>query len=194
MRDAVRVIALPVVSAMARDPSSLKGWLKTSALALNTDSKDKYKKLIISGKLGEELVESYQYVKSLPAMVPAGITVATREFADVKRLVVANPLGVMFSGTLSQLVVEERALSTIEAAEIATVIQLADTDVRLKFSMGIITVHIEEGEQLRFMPVDQYAEVDALCLLMLWHSGNSQVHSRLIALASDLVFLGRRLR
>ena len=167
----------------------------SSALPLNnSDSVEKYKELVISGQLGDELHKAYEHVNSLPTMVPAGIRVASRELSDVRRLVAANAQGVMFSGTLSQLVVEERALSATESAEIATVIQMADTDMQLKRLMGVITVISGRlGEQLRFMPVDKHAEVDALCLLMFWHSGNPQVHSQLIALASDLVFLGRRL-
>ena len=64
----------------------------------------------------------------------------------------------------------------------------ADTDAQLKSLLGVITVNIAEGEQLRFMRANKDAEVDALCLLMSLHS---QVHSRLIALAPDLVLLGR---
>ena len=67
----------------------------------------------------------------------------------------------------------------------------ADTDAQLKSLLGVIRVNIAEGEQLRFMRANKDAEVDALCLLMSWHSSNSQVHSQLIALASDLVLLGR---
>ena len=165
-------------------------------LPLNSaDSAAKFKELVFSGKLGEELGKAYKYVSSLPAMVPAGITVATREFADVKRLVVANPLGVMFSGTLSQLVFPEQVLHAVHPAEIACVIQAADTDVKLQNLLGIIFVHLVhffEGEPLRFMPVNKHAEVAALCLLMFWHSGDPMRHSRLWTLASDMVFLGCR--
>ena len=57
----------------------------------------------------------------------------------------------------------------------------------------MIVVNIEDGEQLRFNRANKDAEVDALCLLMYWNSTDQQVQSRLIALASDLVFHGRRL-
>ena len=177
---------------MAKEPSSLKGWLKFSALPLNTDSKDKYKQLIISGKLGEELVKAYQHVKSLPAMVPAGITCGIRKFADVQKLVADNEES-MFSGSLSQLSVDDRALATIDFGRIGHVIESADTDLQLKSILGVITINIPEGKQQPFMRANKDAEVDALCLLMFWHSSNSQVLERLIAVASDLVFVGRRL-
>ena len=174
-------------------PQSLKGWLKSSPLPLPIDSADKFKKLVISGNLGEELNKSYQYVTALETMQPAGITVATREFADVKKLIADNAEGVMFSGTLSQLRVDERALSTIDYGRIGYIIESADNDAQLKTMLGVIMVNIEEGEQLRFMRANKDAEVDALCLLMYWNSQNRQVQSRLIALASDLVFHARRL-
>ena len=168
-----------------------------SALPLIKDRADKYEKLIMSGKLGEELNKAYEYVGSLKAMVPAGITVATMELADVKKKLDDKQEGVMFSGTLSQLVVGERAqvidYNRIDVDRIGYVIRLAHTDVCLKSLLGFITVHIGEGEQLRVMRANE-GEVDALRLLMFWHSSNSQVLERLIAVASDLVFLGRRLR
>ena len=150
---------------MAKEPSSLKGWLKFSALPLNTDSKDKYKQLIISGKLGEELVKSYQHVKSLPAMVPAGITCGIRKFADVQKLVADNEES-MFSGSLSQLSVDDRALATIDFGRIGYVIESADTDAGLHSLLGAIEVAIKEGKKLRFVRVSNDAEVDALCLLI----------------------------
>jgi len=174
-------------------PQSLKGWLKATVLPLPTDSADKFKKLVISGNLGEELNKSYQYVTALQKMQPAGITVATREFADVKKLVSDNAEGVMFSGTLSQLRVDERALSTIDYGRIGYIIESAENDAQLKNMLGVIIVNIEDGEQLHFMRANKDAEVDALCLLMYWNSQNKEVQSRLIALASDLVFHGRRL-
>ena len=44
-----------------------------------------------------------------------------------------------------------------------------------------------------FKRANKDAEVDALCLLLFWNNTNSEIKSRLIAIASDLVFLGRRL-
>ena len=167
---------------------------RLSALQLNPDSANKFNKLMISGKFVEELYKAYEYVDSLvPAMVPAGITVHTMELVAVKKLLDDQPEGVLFSGTLSQLVLPAR-LRWFEEVQIVCVINLADTDEHLQNLLGIILVHIEdeEGEQLRFMPVDKQVEVAALCLLMFWHSGDPMRHSRLWTLASDLVFLGRR--
>lgn len=173
--------------------ASLRGWLKTTALPLPTDSADKFKKLVISGKLGEELRKAYKYVEELPKMEPAGITCATRELADLRKLIADNAEGAMFSGTLTQLCMGERALSTIDFGRIAYIIEAADTDFRLKSMMGVITVNIGEGEQLSFMRANKDAEADALCLLMFWNCSNSEITSRLVAIASDLVFLGRHL-
>ena len=69
----------------------------------------------------------------------------------------------------------------------------ADSDAQLKSLLGVIRVNIAEGEQLRFMRANKDAEVDALCLLLFWHSSNPSVHSRLIALA-DSRLISRPLR
>ena len=153
----------------------------------------KFKQLVISGKLGEELMAAYKYVGELPKMEPAGIMCATRELAEVRKLIAGNASGAMFSATLTQLCLEERALSTIDCGRIAYIIETADSDSRLKIMMGVITVNIGEGEQLSFMRANKDAEVDALCLLMYWNCSNSEITSRLVAIASDLVFLGRHL-
>ena len=164
-------------------------------LPLNSaDSFEKFKELTISGMLDDELKKAYEYVNSLPAMVPAGVTELGLSAADVKKLVDDNPEGFLFSGTLSDLVVDDRALSTIDYAGIGYVIESADTAMQLKSLLRVITVNVGEGEQRSFRRTNKDAEVDALCLLMFWHSSNSQVHSQLIALASDLVFFGSPLR
>ena len=112
-----------------------------SALPLNPDSADKFNKLMISGKLVEELDEAYEYVDSLPAMVPAGITVPKRELADVKKLLERKTEGVMFSGTLNQLDISQRAHSTIDYGRIGYIIAEAVTDARLKSLLGNIIVN-----------------------------------------------------
>ena len=94
---------------------SLKGWLRTTSLPLPTVSAwSKFKQLVISGKLGEELMAAYKYVGELPKMMPAGKTCAIRELAEVRKLIADNAEGAMFSATLSQLCLETRALSTID--------------------------------------------------------------------------------
>ena len=173
--------------------ASLKGWLKTTPLQLPTDSMKKFKQLVIASKLEEELMAAYKYVGELPKMEPAGRRCATRELAEVRKLVADDAEGAMFSATLTQLCLKERALSTIDCGRIAYIIQTGDSDSRLKSMMGVITVNIGEGEQLNFRRVDKDAEVDALCLLMYWNCSNSEITSRLDAIASDLVFLGRHL-
>ena len=50
------------------------------------------KKLVISGKLGEELMAAYKYVGELPNMEPAGIMCATRELAEVRKQSPPPPL------------------------------------------------------------------------------------------------------
>ena len=139
--------------------------MNSSSLPLNEDSADKYKKLIIAGKLHEELQKSYQLVKILPFMQPAGITVTRRQFTDVKQLVETNT-EVMFSGTLSQLDITQRALSTIDYGRIGYILKEADTDAQLKILLGNILVNIGEGEQSYFVRANKDAEVDSLCLLL----------------------------
>ena len=172
---------------------TLKGWLKTTALPLNTDLAAKYRKLVIANTVDLELGKAYQYVKGLSAMEPAGITTGIRELAEIKKLSAENADGIMFSGTITQLIVEERALPTIDFGRIAHIIETCATDAQLKSSLGNIIVNIEDGEQSRFMRANKDAEVDALCLFMYWHSGEPQIQTRLIAIASDLVFKGCRL-
>ena len=181
--------------AMPQDPQSLAGWIKTTPVKLPTDSVDKFKRLVISGNLSAEVHQAYKYVQSLPAMVPAGITVAARNFVDVQKLIGDNPEGIMFSGSLSQLSVEDRALSTIDYGRIGFIIESAATDAQLKSLMGVIMVNIAEGvkEASNLLRANKDAEVDALCLIMSWNSRNEQILKRLTAIAADLVFLGRRL-
>ena len=50
--------------------SAMQQKAPSSALPLNHESADKYKKLVNSGKVGEELNKAYEYVDSLPEMVP----------------------------------------------------------------------------------------------------------------------------
>ena len=91
-----------------------------SALPLEPDSVVKFNELMSSGKLVKELYKAYDYVDSLPAMVPAGVTeLCQLSAADVKKLADDNPEGVLLSGTLSQLVVDERALKTDKMDEAA---------------------------------------------------------------------------
>ena len=171
---------------------SLKGWRRSTTKTTPLPQQwGKFRHLVFSGKLSEELMAAYNYVRELPKMVPAGRRCATRELADVRKLIADDAEGAMFSATLTQLYLQERALSTIDCGRIAYIIETADTDERLRNMMGVITVNIGEGEQLSFIRANKDAEVDALCLLISWHSSNPQVHSQLIALASDLVLLGR---
>ena len=148
---------------------------------------------MISGKLGEELSKANKYVGELPQMQPAGMMCATRELAKVRKLIADNSEGVMFSGTLTQLSMDGRAISTIDFGRIAYIIETAKTDAQLKSMMGVITVNIVEGDQSSFKRANKDAEVDALCLIISWNSRNEQILKRLTAIAADLVFLGRRL-
>ena len=148
-------------------PQSLKGWLKASPLPLPTETIHKFKELVIAGKLGEELKKACKYVTELPKMEPAGMTCPTRELAEVRKLIADNAEGAMFSGSLSQLCLDERALSTIDFGRIAYIVETADSDSKLKSMMGVITVNIGEGEQLSFVRANKDAEVDALSVDVL---------------------------
>ena len=154
---------------------------------LNKDSADKYKELLISDRLGEELNQAYEHVKSLPEMRPFGITAVCWGMTAS----CSGYRGGAVSGTLSQLVERKRVLSTIDQEKIGYIIESADHDVALKRLLGMIKVDITEIRQRDFHRVDKDAEVDASCLLMFWHSSNSEVRSSLIDLASELVFQSR---
>ena len=100
----------------------------------------------------------------------------------------------MFSGALGQLSLADRALSTLDSGKIGHIIESASTDGHLKALIGTIIVNIDDSADFsNFKRVNKDAEVDALCLLMLWTSADSQATERMILLASDLVFHGRRL-
>ena len=153
---------------------------------LNKDSADKYKELLISDRLGEELNQAYEHVKSLPEMRPFGITAVCWGMTAS----CSGYRGGAVSGTLSQLVERKRVLSTIDQERIGYIIESADHDIALKNLLGVFKINVLEGEPPpNIVRLDKDAEVDALCLLIYWHSSNSQVHLRLIQLASDLVFL-----
>ena len=153
---------------------------------LHKDCADKYKELLISNRLGEELNRAYECVKSLPEMNPCGTTATCWAIG----LISYGYRATVYAGTLPQLVEGKRVRSTTDYDRIGYIIESADHDLALKSFLGVFKVNILEGEQRRsFVRVDKDAEVDALCLLIFWHSSNSEVHSRLIDHASDLVFL-----
>ena len=109
--------------------ASLKGWNRKSALTPPLPFEwSKFKQLVISGKLGEELKAAYKYVRELPKMEPAGRRCATRtrELAEIRQQIADNAEDVMFSATLTELCLQERALSTIDCGRIAYIIETAD--------------------------------------------------------------------
>ena len=104
----------------------------------------------------------------------------------------ANPEGVLFSGTLTSLCLPDRAVSAIDSGRIGYIIETATTPAQLKNLMGSITVNTD-GADSGFKRANKDAEVDALCLMMYWHK-NLEDHTKALKLiASDLVLQGRRL-
>ena len=171
----------------------LDGWLKTTGVTFDTGYADKFKKLVISNELAAELQRAYKYVADLNPMEPAGITVGTRSLDDVKKLIRDNSDGIMFSGSLSKLSLDDGALTTIDSGRIGYIIESAGTDSQLKCMMGVIIVNVDSASDQKFKRANKDAEVDALCLLMYWTSDDRQITEKLIQLASDLVFQGRHL-
>ena len=156
---------------------------------------DKFIELVFSGELESELQHAYEYLSSLPPMVPAGIASAIRTFDPVRQLITEHGDGITFSGTLTQLILDSRAVNTIDTGMIGYIIEYASTDSFLKKLIGTIIVNIDEGlhNGKAYYRVDSDAEVDALCLLMYWTRGCKASEERMISLASDLVFEGRRM-
>ena len=155
---------------------------------------DKFNELVFSGELESELQHAYEYLSSLPPMVPAGIASAIRTFDAVRQLITEHGDGITFSGTLAQLMLDSRAVSTIDTGMIGYILKYALTETFLKKLIGTIIVNIDDGLYLgTFQRGDSDAEVDALCLLMYWTRGCKTSEERMISLASDLVFEGRRL-
>ena len=180
--------------ASKRAIANLGKWLKAPQTIFDRDFADKFKKLVISSGLAAELQTAYKYVASLGPMTPAGVAVGVRQLDDVKKLIRDNADGIMFPGCLSQLRLDEGALSTIDSGRIGYIIESAATDAQLKNLIGVIIVNMHDARHdADLKRASKDAEVDALCLLMYWTSDDKQASDRLLLLASDLVFQGRDL-
>ena len=147
----------------------------------------------MSNGLAAELQAAYTYVGSLSPMQPAGITVPVRDYNEVKKLMHTNQEGIMFSGSLCQLDLQNRAISTIDFGKLGFILEDADTDSALKKLIGTIVVNLDAGNASHFVRANKDAEVDALCLTMYWSSHDSQLIEVLKKVAADLVFSGRAL-
>ena len=171
-------------------PAKLSSWVK--GIALNAGCSARYKALITSGRLSAEMLLAYRHVSDNTPLIPAGITVAKRELVDVRKMLVDNPEGVMFSGSLPQLCLPERAVSAIDSGRIAYIIESATTPTQLNNLVGSIIVNVD-NDAAGFKRANKDAEVDALCLLMYWHREKEDHTSAFQSIASDLTFHGRRL-
>ena len=89
---------------------------------------DKIQQLVIADGLAAELQVAYKHVAALPPMKPAGIASAVRTMEEVKRLTKQSTDGILFSATLSQLFIDERAVSTIDSGRIEYILKAASTD------------------------------------------------------------------
>lgn len=174
-----------------KPPPTLASCMK-QPITFMADSADVYNSLITSCTLKAEIQKAHEHVAALTDLVPAGTTVAMREIADVTELLVANPEGVLFSGTLTSLCLPERAASAIDSGRIGYIIDAATTPAQLKNLMGSIIVNTD-GADSGFKRANKDAEVDALCLMMYWHKHLEDHTKALKLIASDLVFHGRRL-
>ena len=171
----------------------LPSWVQAQE-PFNAGWSAKYQQLLSNDKINCEMATAYGYVQSLSMMKPAGITVAIRPLAEVKKLLTAdNPEGVMFSGALTELILAERAVSAIDAGRMAYILDAATTPAALKNLMGPIIVDVDRGTQ-GFKRANQDAEVDSLCLLMHWNKGSPDHKKVLDAIAADLTFQGRHMK
>ena len=77
----------------------------------------------MSNGLAAELQAAYTYVCSLGPMILAGVTVPFREYGDVKKLMRTSSEGMMFGGSLSQLDLQQRAISTIDFGKLGYILE-----------------------------------------------------------------------
>ena len=82
-----------MATAKPKAPSLIKLWAKTSPLPEKMAAK--FKTLVMTDTLNTELQAAYTYVSTLGTMEPAGITVAARDYKEVKRLMHTEQGGIM---------------------------------------------------------------------------------------------------
>ena len=101
----------------------------------------------MADSLAAELQAAYTYVRSLGQIKPAAVTCPVREYADIKKLMRTNSEGILFGGSLSQLDLKHRAISTIDFGKLSHILETADSDAALKSAMGPIVVNIAAGNE-----------------------------------------------
>ena len=153
----------------------------------------KYRYHVMSNSIHAELQSAYTYVASLN-MMPVGTRAQICGYDDVKISLRTEPGGVRFSGSLSQLDLQHRAMTMLDFNQIGSIIEywLHQTH-DMSLMTEVITVNIDASNHSFYVRADRDAPIDAMCLLMYWCSGNWQLSERLKAAAADLVFVGRQL-
>ena len=100
--------------------TGLRNWVKglpTTPLSFDHAWADRFKNAAQQGLLSGELEAAYAHVAA-KELTPAGNACGIRDLEEVNELVKADPGGVIFSGSLTQLKVADRALSTIDSGRI----------------------------------------------------------------------------
>ena len=154
---------------------------------------DKYRYHVMSDTIHAELQSACAYVASLN-MMPVGTRAQIRGYDDVKISLRTEPGGVPFGGSLSQLDLQHRAVTMLDFSQIGSIIECwLHEKGDMSLMREVITVNIDASNHSFYVRANRDAQVDALCLLMHWCSGNRQLTERLKAVAADLVFVCRHL-
>ena len=167
--------------------------LARSVMPLPRGLLQKLKGLVIANGLNGELQAAFNHVGKLGHIQPTGKGAAVRNFDNVKSNTENQSGGVLFGGSLSQLALQHRAMSTIDIGKLGYIIENATTDAILREMIKPIVVNIDAGNASHYVRANKDAEIDGLSLLMLWCSGDEPLSERLKAVAADLVFEARKL-
>ena len=100
------------------------------------------------------------------------------------------------SGTLSQLNLDANAISSLDVGTIRMVMDNATSINRLQELIGPITINIDSwtgSELIQLVRADKDGYVQALCLIILWCSDDTDLSKSLESLATDLVFKFQKL-
>ena len=156
-------------------------------MALPIDSAQKFKKMVQDDTMAAALQEAYSYVKTKALTAPLLISGPVHTKESIREKMSADAKGsVTASSTLMDMNLDADAVATLDVARIQWVLANHTTVHALKGCIGTITVNWDSADELgkSVQRLDKDAEIQALCLLILWTDG----HKALLDVAADLVF------
>ena len=110
----------------------------------------KLKSLVIANGINGELQAAFNYVGQLGHIQPTGKRAAVRNFDNVKSNTENQSGGVLFGGSLSQMALQQRAMSTIDIGKLGYIMENATTDASLREMIKPIIVNIDAGSAVLF--------------------------------------------